>query len=110
MRRRLVSLALLLLPTIAWAQGSYSIITSAALDAALTSVVTDINANRAAQTPPLGAITNQQYLQSLVNQHAQQWRIQRAREAVESVGTWGNMTASQKTRFCTAVGLSPCPP
>lgn len=108
--RALIVAALLLLPSVALAQGSYTITTSPGLDAALSSVVTDINANRAAQTPPLGAITNQQYLQSLVNQHAQQWRIQRGREVIESIGTWADMTVAQKAKFCTAVGLSPCPP
>jgi hypothetical protein len=103
------TVAAILLWSLAAFAVDYTVSLTASQDAALDDIVSGINAERAARIPPASAITKAQYMQNLVSDQAVEWRRQRAREVIESITTWSGMTAGQKTKFCNAVNLSPCP-
>lgn len=88
--------------------GTYSLVTTTTQDEALQFVVDKENTRRAAQTPPLPALTIEQYLQQLVTTALPSYRAQFRQERVfdKMKDEWPNLTNTQKTAICNAIGVS----
>ena len=74
--RIILALVLALVTSAAWA-GSFTVPTTVAQDDAIAAVVGAINANRAAEKPPKSALTELDYVKSVVLPMFDQWVEQR---------------------------------
>jgi hypothetical protein len=93
--------------------GTYSFTTTANQDEALQFVVEKENTRRAAQTPPLPAITIEQYLQQILTTSIPSYRAQFRQERVfdKLRDVWPTLTTTQQNNICSAIGVAPaaCP-
>lgn len=71
----ILTLILTLVTSAAWA-GSFTIPTTAAQDAAITAIVTALNAQRAVEKPPRPPLTELDYVNSVVLPMFDQWVAQ----------------------------------
>lgn len=84
----------------------YTLDTTTNQEAALTAIVAKRNAERAAQNPPLPALTNAEYVTSLWQSMLQSY----VRETDDDTATtvreaWRNASAAQRNAARTALGL-----
>lgn len=88
--------------------GTYSLTTTASQDEALQFVVDKENTRRAAQTPPLPAITIEQYLQQIVTTAIPSYRARMRQERVfdNLKNKWSTLITEQKQVVCTQLGVS----
>lgn len=85
---------------------NYTITLTAEQDAALATLLVRTNAARAAQTPPLAAITVAQYIQARATEVAESYRLQLAAEDEAAVLTaFKNATAAKQGQVKTTLGL-----
>ena len=79
--------------------------------ALLTRLLTRENARRAAQTPPLAALTLEQYVRDLIVDMVRGYKVQSAgQDHVDACATFNTLTAAQQNTIITQMGgTSPCP-
>ena len=79
--------------------------------AVLTRLLTRENARRAAQTPPLAALTLEQYVRDLIVDMVRGYKVQNAgQDHVDACVTFKTLTAAQQNTIITQMGgTSPCP-
>lgn len=81
--------------------------TNAKQETALTAIVAAVNVDRAAQTPPLTAITNQQYLDAIVTKAVVSYRQQYEQQNGDAIkAALMNATDVQIAGIKTTLGLS----
>lgn len=87
---------------------TYSYTTTAAEEAGLTEVVAGVNAQRAAQSPPLPALTNGQYLLSILQSAFASYQQQKAaRVATDLKTNYQNASAATQAQVQALLGVTP---
>lgn len=85
---------------------TYTITLTAEQDAALATLLTRTNTARAAQTPPLAAITVAQYIQARATEVAESYRLSLAAEGEAAVVTaYKAATAAKQASIKTTLGI-----
>lgn len=84
---------------------TYTFTTAAAHDAAIQVRVDAVNAERAARTPPLAALTPEQYLRGLFAGMFKSWIAEDEDKLVRRAQTGVTLTTAEKDRVRALLGL-----
>jgi hypothetical protein len=84
-----------------------NLVSTAGQDVIIQRVLDKVNAERAAQVPPLAALTIPQYITSILVSAFQGWKQHQDQEDLEALKTaWSTATTTQKNQVKTTLGVS----